>query len=364
MSSSRLQHLIDLAAEPSSERRRELLREVTDMFFTGDGDHRPGEIALFDDILSQLTSEMEEAVRSELADRMSGSSQAPTGLLNQLARDSIAVAAPVLSASTALSVDAQIEIARTHGEAHLRALSQRRGVSALVTDEIVRRGDDETLGVLLRNDTAALSREAQEVIVDRAQANPELHEDVVNRQSLPVDLLNDMYFLVESRLRERILERNSSLDPTELEHALTAGRQRIAVRDGAMPADFAEAEAAIKALKRRGQITPQALAGMLRGRRTTHFLVALAELADVDFNTARRILERKELDALAIICKAADFERALFLTFAILILDTEDNAMARAREYGDLYTELPRDAALRTLRFWRMRRQTGDVAAA
>jgi hypothetical protein len=38
--------------------------------------------------------------------------------------------------------------------------------------------------------------------------------------------------------------------------------------------------------------------------------------------------------------------------------------MGRAREYAQLYNDLPRDAANRTLRFWRMRRQTEHVAAA
>jgi len=37
--------------------------------------------------------------------------------------------------------------------------------------------------------------------------------------------------------------------------------------------------------------------------------------------------------------------------------------MGRAREYGQLYVDLPQDVASRTIRFWRMRRQTGDVAA-
>ena len=69
-------------------------------------------------------------------------------------------------------------------------------------------------------------------------------------------------------------------------------------------------------------------------------------------------------DELSIVCKAAGFERSLYLTFAVLILDRDANAMGRAREYGELYEELPREAAQRTIRFWRMRRQTGDVAAA
>ena len=64
------------------------------------------------------------------------------------------------------------------------------------------------------------------------------------------------------------------------------------------------------------------------------------------------------------VCKAADFDRALFLTFALLILDPSDEVMGKAKAYGELYTALPRESALRTIRFWRLRRTTGAVAAA
>ena len=47
----------------------------------------------------------------------------------------------------------------------------------------------------------------------------------------------------------------------------------------------------------------------------------------------------------------------------MLILDP-GKGMAKAEEYGRLYADLPKDAALRTMRFWKMRRTTGDVAAA
>ena len=362
--STKLHDLIEMAKEPSSERRRELLRGVTDLFFTSEHGPAPTEMALFDDVLGRLAEDMEEAVRAELAGRMAEAERPPRRLLQRLATDTIAVAEPLLTGSRGLTVEDQLMVARTRGQDHLRALSQRPNVTSAVTDAIVERADDQTLGVLLRNNSAELSREAHESVVDRAVANPDLHEAVVERQSLPPDLLNELYFVVEAQLRERIMERNAGLDPAELEAALQAGRKRIAASDGALPKDYARAEAAIRAMRAKGGLTPPALAAMLRNGETTNFLVALADLADVDFHTARRILERKQLDALAIICKAADFDRALFLTFAVLILDRETDAMGRASEYGELYTQLPKDAALRTLRFWRMRRQTGDVAAA
>ena len=137
----------------------------------------------------------------------------------------------------------------------------------------------------------------------------------------------------------------------------------MAARDGALPADFAEAEAHVRGLKRHSAVTPSSLVAFLRHGERTKFLVALCELTEIDFHTARRIVERQDLDALAIVCKAADFDRALFLTFTVLIADP-GQGMARAEEYGRLYADLPKDAALRTMRFWKMRRTTGDVAAA
>lgn len=360
---SRIHDLIALAHETDSARRRDLLRGVTDLFFSGER-HGPNEMALFDDVLGQLAGEMEVAVRAELADRMAHGSGAPAGLMSRLARDEIDVARPVLQHSWSLSDADLLQVARTHGQDHLRAISQRHSVPAVVSEAIVERGDDQTLGVLLRNEGAELSREAHEQVVDRAALNPALHEAVVTRASLPIDLLNEMYFVVEAQLRDRILTRNANIDPGQLDAALAAGRKRVALGDGALPADYAEAEAAVRAMKAKGEISPRTLAAMLRNRETTRFLVALGVLADIDFHTARLILERKELDALAIVCKAADFDRSLFLTFTVLILDRADGAMSRAKAHGDLYGALPRDSALRTIRFWRMRRSTGDVAAA
>ena len=360
---SRLHDLIALANETSSERRRELLRGVTDMFFS-DETHGAAEMGLFDAVLGKLASEMEVAVRAELAERMSAAGAPPLGLMRKLAGDEIAVARPVIENSGALTEDDLIRLARTQGQDHLRAISQRTIVPSAVSDAIVERGDDDTLGVLLRNSGAALSRKAHEKAVDRAVQNPDLHEAVVSREQLPLDLLNEMYFVVEARLRDRITSANAAIDPAQLEAALAAGRKRVAVGDGALPADYAEAEAAVRGMIARNDIGPRVLAALLRNRETTRFLVALAELADIDFHTARRILERKELDALAVVCKAADFDRSLFLTFTVLILDRADDAMTRAKSYGDLYNNLPKDVALRTIRFWRMRRQTGDVAAA
>jgi uncharacterized protein (DUF2336 family) len=359
---AKIQDLIDLGEEPSSLRRRELLRKVTDLFFIAPDAHGAEAMALFDDVLGALAIEMESEVQAELAQRMAGAHRAPRRLLRTLAAAPIAVAEPLLTRSAALSEADLLHVVSTKGQAHLRAVSSRKRVSPAVSDVIVDRADDQTLNVLIRNENAELSRESSEKVVARAAENPALHAAVVERQSLPADLLNEMYFVVEARLRQTIAAKNAAIDPAALDAALEAGRKRMAARDGALPADFAEAEAHARSLRARGALTPAALVALLREGERTRFLAALCELTEIDFHTARRIVERQDLDALAILCKAADFERALFLTFAVLILDA-GKGMARAEEYGRLYAELPKDAALRTMRFWKMRRTSGDVAA-
>ena len=235
---SKLSDLIELAQEPSSEKRRVLLRELTDLFFANP-EHRAGEMALFDDVLTQLAGEMEAAVRAELAERIAPAADAPVKLVHGLAADeAIEVARPILEASR---IAHRRRPARRRArprpgapEGHLAA-RDRVGV---VSEVIVERADDETLSVLIRNDGATLSRQAHEAVVDRAGVNPNLHAAVVNRRSLPMDLLNEMYFVVEAQLRTKILERNAEIDPAELDAALAAGRNRLAADDGALPPDY------------------------------------------------------------------------------------------------------------------------------
>lgn len=352
---SRLPQLIALADEASSPRRRQLLRALTDHFF-GQAPLPPSENGLYGALLSRLSEQMETAVRAELSARFADAPHAPRNLITRLAHDAAEVAAPVLRGSPVLTDDDLVDIVRQHGQDHIRAVSGRANVSEAVSEAIVAHGDDQTLGALLRNRGARLSRATSEAAVERAKANPELHAATVEGACLPVDLVNEMYFLVEARLRQQILEQNARLDPALLEAALAAGRTQVAVDQGDLPADYADSLAHVAQLRAQGPLTPTALARLMRTRGATAFLIALSELADVDFHTVKSVADRHELDALAVICKAADLDRAIFLTYAVVILGAQDNAMGKAAAYGGMYQDLTRAAALRTLRFWRMRR--------
>jgi uncharacterized protein (DUF2336 family) len=357
MSGPRFAKLIDLAQASDSERRRELLREVTDLFFETSGARNDRESALFDDVLQLVAGQMQDGVRAELAERFADASDAPVGLMRDLANHSFEVAAPVLARSAALDERTLLEIVKRQSQRHITAVAQRTSVSEKVADAIVHHGDDSALDALMRNDGAKLSRPSMEAAVDRAQRNPTLHEAVVKRRDLPLDLLNEMYFVVESALRDKILERNASVDPKTLDEALTKARERMrqSIEDASIEARHARTFIRLK--KNSGELNARLLVSLYREAKQMHFLYGLAEITQVDHETVAELLRRRDVDGLAMICRAAGIDRPLFVTLAVLSCGG-DEALSKAEEFGRMYNEVPVEAAQRAVRFFKVRKSS------
>src|SRR6202012_2191013 len=118
---------------------------------------------------------------------------APIGVIKRLAQDEeIAVSGPVLTNSRRLSTSDLIEIARTKGQAHLLAISQRTSLDPTLTDVLVKRGDGTVLASLATNAGAQFSQGGFNQLVEKADGNDELGEIVGQRKDLPDSLLREL----------------------------------------------------------------------------------------------------------------------------------------------------------------------------
>jgi len=136
---------------------------------------------------------------------------------------------------------------------------------------------------------------------------------------------------------------------------MEASRARLAERleeDKAVAA----AQKFVQSMAVRKQLNGNLLARLLREREFTKFYVAFAEMTGVDIVAARRAVQQESIDPLALICKSAGFEKALFVTLAVLRGAADENAFKDARELGQLYDKISGDDAARAMRFWRMRK--------
>ena len=361
MSHSRFSKLIDLAQASSSEQRRELLREVTDLFFETSATRSNRESALFDEVLQLVAAEMQEGVLAELAETFADAKDAPIGLLRDLASHAFGVAAPVLQRSPLLDDQALLDVVNYQSQDHIKAVAGRKIVSEAVSDAIVRFGDDHALDTLVRNEGASISRTSMESVVERARQNAMLHAGVVRRKDIPIDLLNEMYFVVEAGLRDQILARNGSVDPATLDAALARTRERMRKTATDMTAETRNAIHYITQKKNSGELNARLLVSLYREAKTMHFLCGLAELTEIDRETATDLIERKDMDALAMVCRAANIERPLFVTLAVLACGGDD-AMSRAEEFGRMYNSVPLEAAQRAMRFFKVRKSASQAA--
>ncbi len=362
MESSTLEKLVQLASEKSSEQRRALLHEVTDLFFETQAQPRnSAETGHFDAILSSVADEMTEEVRVELAERFCDSPHAPRQLIRQLASDEPSVAAMVLRRSLALDDDDLITVAHEKGQLHLQAIAERETVSTRVTDIVAERASDETLATLICNEGAALSRNTMERAVDRAQSAPALHAPLVERESLPADLMNEMYDFVESRLKNKILQRNAALTEEDIQSALASARRKPVAPE--LPADYDAAHHEVQRVKLRKNLNAEYLARKLHAGERTQLLIGFGELAGLDYQSARAILDNPSDEPLALVCRAADLDSGFFVTLAISRAGDSGPDISNAAPLRALYDMTPKDAAERVMRFWRLRSQTANKAA-
>ena len=362
--SAQFARLVDLARERSSDKRRELLREVTDMFFVSNDTKRSAtEAALFDTVLREMAVTMQDTVLRELAERFADTPDAPIGLMRDLANHAFEVAEPVLRRSTALGDADLVAIVEKHSEEHRRAIAQRDRVSEQVSSALVARGDDTTLCALVANAGAKISRKDFEAVFERARTNDALTHGMVKRADTPLDLLNEVVLAVSVELRAQILARNAAVDPEELDLALERARARINQLNPGIVEAYAQAEADVRKKASRGQLNAATLVSFYRENMMEHFLVGLAHLTDVDVSVADGVITRGDMDALAMMCRAAGIERPLFVTIAVLACGGQ-RAMGKAEEYGHLYNAVPVEAAQRAMRFYRVRRSNADGTSA
>ncbi|MDZ7629075.1 MAG: DUF2336 domain-containing protein [Parvularculaceae bacterium] len=352
---SRLKLLIDVAREGSTEKRADLLREITDVFMAAPDRYTSSEMQHFDVILSKVTESVEIALRAEIAEKLADVANAPRNLVRQLALDEITVAQPILERSAALSEDDLIKVVQQRTQDHMKAISRRREIPASLSAELVERGDKDVLVMLASNQGAQFTGDTMTKLVEHSRAIADLQTPLTERYDLPPHLLTQMYFFVSSALKREILKRSDLLDPALIDQAIEGNRVKIlkqAIDEAG--AEVGDARRFIESKIRAKQLNETLLKDLIEHRRSTEFLLAFAHFVGVDPSTAQRIFSDKSFESLAIACRAAGLERSTFAKFVFGLQKGIEDQQKSLRVL-DLYLKVPQEAAERVMRFWRVR---------
>jgi uncharacterized protein (DUF2336 family) len=348
----KLSMLAEGPAAASGDTRSATLRKIADSFRPENHALAAMDRADLDKILSAVTSELTSEVRSELSRYIAISPVAFNNMARTLAFDEIAVARPVLERSDALTDGDLLDVIAQKSQDHMMAVTKRATISEEVSGALVERGEDKVVVSLLENEGAKIGYSTYEKVALRAETSVALQAPFIRRTAVPLDLLNDLYFKVERNLRRELLERFNNASSQDLSVALLLSRRRWLVKHGGLPKDYETSRRQVDELGRRGELKPPILVRLLRDHKRTQFKFAFAKLTGTDYELINRLTERDDLDGIAILARAGGFDRALFVTIAMMLSGGSDR-MAGAESFGEQYESISVEHAQRVLGFWK-----------
>ena len=288
----------------SADRRGTMLRKVTDLFINGLDEFTGEDLSLFDDVIIRLAAEIEQSARELLAKRLAPICNSPPRIIHALALDeAIEVAGPVLSQSTRLDDKTLVEIARTKGQDHLLAISQRASLSETVTDVLVERGDREVVLSTVDNFGASISDLGFSALVRRSEGDDLLTELVGSRPEIPSPLLTALVVKASQAVRAK-LEASHPRAKAEVGRAVAEATRRVEARALSTSLDYTAALASIESLQRSGGLDEGVLATFAKRGAYAEVVCALAVMCDLSLHFVERAMSRDRSETLVVITKA------------------------------------------------------------
>jgi uncharacterized protein (DUF2336 family) len=237
-------------------------------------------------------------IRAIIAEALKDIANAPPDVIRSLARDvELMVCEPVLRFSPLLTDDDLLAIiAVPPVKGARRAVAQRDGLSADVSDAIADVGDEAAIAALLANPSAQIREETLDLLVDRAPAHPSWHPPLVDRPALPAGIVTRIAAFVAATLLRR-LEQRHDLDPAARKAVAAAVARRLAepemVAEDKTAASKETAEDRALRLKKEGKLDEASVTAALDSGDRAFAIAALGVLSGLGSALAGKILSAR-----------------------------------------------------------------------
>jgi uncharacterized protein (DUF2336 family) len=266
------------------------------------------------EVLDTLVRDQAVKIRRIVSETLKNMPDAPTEIVQLLSRDvELAVAGPLLQFSPLLKDEDLLDLVRQMPIAGaVRAIAQRKGVSAKLAAEISAGDDVDAITSLLSNSSAQIREETLDHLIERAPAHKAWHRPLVERPRLSDSAARRLARFVAQDLIQRLRAR-VDLKPDTIKVLQAIVLERLEAEGGKpegageaaeeSPADKLMEEA--RKLKEVGKLTEDALVDALIGGKPGLVNAGLAVLAGQPLSVVEKILSSHSAKGItAIVWKA------------------------------------------------------------
>ena len=347
---SLIPELEEVVRHGSAVRRAEMLRRIAGLFADGASRFNGDQIELFGQVLIRLSGDLDAEARVELAHRLAPIGNAPQALVRRLAEDDdIAVAQPILKQSQRLGQSDLVEIAHSKSQAHLLALSKRKGIVEPVTDVLIDRGDREVLRSLVENLDARLSAEGFGALIERAARDDILAEKIGVRRDIPPSLFRDLLLKATPTVQDRVLASAKPEMRSEAQRILAEIPHATAVAR-----DYTAAERTIQNLREYGKLDETSIVEFANNRQHEELVAGLATLCEVPINVVDRLMASARPDPILILCKSARWGWTTARAIMAALPQRHAKSSAELDAAFANFERLSPTTAQRVMRFWQV----------
>ncbi|MBR0846280.1 DUF2336 domain-containing protein [Bradyrhizobium diazoefficiens] len=359
---SLLQDLDDAIARGTDESRARALWHATDILITGR--YSDDEISTFGEVIGRLADEIEVAARAQLSEVMAACDHAPLNVIEKLALDDeIEVAGPVLRESNRIDEKMLVESAMTKGQAHLLAISQRQSIGEAVTDVLVKRGNQEVVTSVARNEGARFSGSGLLHMVRRAEGDSILAEQLGLRKDVPRHVFQQLIAKASEDVRRR-LEHERPEMMSQIQSSVTEVTGDLQSKFGPSSRSYFVAKRVVTTQYRQGNLNQDSISNYARQHRFDEVQIGLSLLSALPVDVIERAVMDRNREMLLVLCKALDF--SWDTTMSLLFLGAKDHLITardlkdNEREFGRLNIETSRSI----LKFYQSRKNSAPADAA
>jgi len=363
MFSSLIDEIQDTRVSQLTKRQLRALTRITDLFIAGSGRHSKQQIELFDEVFETLVAVIELETRAKLARYIATIPNAPAALVRAFAfDDAIAVAAPVLSQSTALSDSDLAANASTQGQGHLHAIAHRRTISEVITEILIERGEPNVVRTVAKNAGARFSDGSFRELVARSGDDAQLALNVGTRHDIPRHHFLKLLETASASACAKIAAANPQFTDT-VQGALTEVIDDINLEVRKNSPDHARAKSRVKRLQIWHELGEGNVHAAARSQNFEQTVIALSVLACCPIEMAERAILNENPVVVQVIAKAAGC--SWVTVKALLLMTAADRRMSkveldRARKN---FERLETGTAKRVLEFYDARRNSSAVAS-
>lgn len=198
---------VEEVAQPAFRARHALLKRLADVVSLPASRVNAFERSVTGDLLVEMLRLAAPRERQRVAQRLAPLAELPNSLARMLLRDEPAIAGLLIEQCASLSDADLVSCVHDTGIEHHFLMASRRGLSEVVTEALIRFGEQEVIECLLRNTTARLSQSGIEAIVGQSRQSPVLIGHLLRRPELRPSGAYVMFWWAGDEDRKTILQR-------------------------------------------------------------------------------------------------------------------------------------------------------------